>query len=141
MAYGVIEYDKNGLPKCEICSRYFDRVTPHVRQVHNMTAREYKEHFGFDVIKGITSRQSREKSRDAVMRNFDIVIKPNLLERGRETRFNVGHKGRVKEQVSEQTKIMLQKHVKSTPMVEKARETCKNLGKSGLGNQTRWGKK
>lgn len=106
-----------------------------------MTAREYKEHFGFDVGKGITSPSSREKSRLAALKNFDTVIKPNLLEKGHQTRFNVGHKGRVKEQVSEQTKIMLQKHVKSTPMLEKARKTGINLGKSNIGNQTRWGKK
>jgi len=109
MAYGIIEYDKEGKPKCEICGKYFHRVITHVRQKHFLTTREYKEAYGFDVKKGICSLQSKEKSHNAVMANFDRVVRQNLMEGGKHSRFQKGGSGRTKEQVSEQTRRMLMK--------------------------------
>ena len=53
MSYGIIEYDDSGKPICEICKKSFNRVLSHVRQAHQMSEREYKLAFGFDLVKGI----------------------------------------------------------------------------------------
>jgi hypothetical protein len=107
MSYGQVEYNKKGLPKCEICNKHFKRVVAHVRQKHDLDARAYKKQFGFDLSKGICSRESSEKSRVAVSENYDTVVSKNLIENGKKTQFKKGYKGRTKDQVSEQTRRML----------------------------------
>ena len=103
MGYGKIEYNDEGLPKCEICGKHFHRVTAHVRQVHGLSAREYKLQFGLDLIKGICSKESAEKSREKAMSNYDKVIAENLIQCGEETRFKKGAVGRTRDKVSQQT--------------------------------------
>jgi hypothetical protein len=90
MSYGIIEYNIKGLPKCEICNKHFHRVLTHVRQRHNMTEREYKQTYGFDLKKGITSQESKLKSREAAIKNYEQVIYENLLQCGIKPRFTVG---------------------------------------------------
>lgn len=107
MAYGIIEYNAEGKPKCEICEEYFDRVASHVRQKHDISAKEYKIKYGFDLKKGICSKQSKLKSRERVLENYDKVVSDNLIKKGENTRFKEGSKGRTKEKVSEQTRLML----------------------------------
>lgn len=126
---------------CEICGQYFDRVLSHVRQKHNMQAREYKELYGFDLIKGITSQKSKLKSREAALKNYDEVIARNLLEKGKATRFNEGCTGRTSDQVSEQTRIMLGQRAKDSMTAETRKQRGREIGLSGKGNLTRWGKK
>jgi hypothetical protein len=137
MSYGIIEYNSEGLPMCEICGEFFARVTSHVRQKHNMTAREYKLKFGFDLIKGITSQESREKSRNVAYDNYEQCIANNLLHNGGSTRFKPGHKGRTRDKVSEQTRIELVERAKNSMALEHRRELCRKLGKSGKGNKAR----
>ena len=103
MSYGKIEYNEYGLPKCEICNKHFHRVTAHVRQVHGLSAREYKLQFGLDLKKGICSKESSEKSRQKAMSNYDKVIGENLIVGGEATRFRTGSGGRTREQMSQQT--------------------------------------
>lgn len=79
MGYGIIEYDENGLPKCEICGKHFKRVLTHVRQKHGITEREYKLQFGFDLKKGICSKESSDLSRKHVYDNYDQCISKNLI--------------------------------------------------------------
>jgi hypothetical protein len=112
MAYGVIEYNANGKPMCEICGKYYDRVIPHARQKHNISEKEYKIQFGFDRIKGICSKQSAEKSRLKVFENYDKVIKINLTQKGEKSRFSKGSIGRPKEVMSEQTRLKLVERIK-----------------------------
>lgn len=140
MAYGVIEYNEDGLPKCEICGEHFNRVISHVRQKHEMNEREYKVRFGFNVKKGICSKDSAERTRERTLLNYDKCIKRNLTMKGAESRFKQGDKGRTKEQVSEQTKLMLKARLKESYMVEAMRESGKKVGNTGLGNKKRWGK-
>lgn len=111
MSYGKIEYNEDGLPKCEICGEHYHRVTAHVRQIHGLSAREYKLQFGFDLIKGICSRESSEKTRVKTMSNFDIVITENLIKGGEQTRFKFGSKGRTREKVSKQTLLRLKENI------------------------------
>lgn len=140
MAYGIIEYNEDGLPKCEICGKFFDRVISHVRQKHEMNEREYKKEFGFDLKKGICSKESSEKTRVRTLENYDKVIDLNLVTKGVKTRFRQGHEGRTRDKVSEQTRIRLIERLKQPKMVEAMSESGKRVGQSGLGNKKRWGK-
>ena len=111
--YGVIEYDQEGKPKCEICGKHFDRVISHVRQMHNMSALEYKLEFGFDTSKGICSEKTAKLSREKAYQNYEKVIAENLVNKGSKTRFKTGCKGRTREQLSEQTIIRLSNQFKT----------------------------
>lgn len=139
MAYGIIEYDDDGKPICEICGKSFKRVIAHVRQKHNMNEREYKKEFGFDLKKGICSKESSELSRDRAIFNYDKVIRKNLVEGGKVSRFQKGDPGRTKDMVSEQTRIMLKERLKTPKMQNVLKESGRRVGSSGLGNQVRWG--
>lgn len=138
MAYGIIEYDDAGKPICEICGKAFNRVLSHVRQKHDMSEREYKLEFGFDLYKGICSLESAQKSREKALEYYDIVIAQNLINNGSKTRFVKGSKGRTKDKVSPQTRNALKERLKKPFMVEVLKKNGSRLGKSGLGNQKRW---
>jgi hypothetical protein len=137
MSYGVIEYE-NGKPICEICGKAFNRVISHVRQKHDMSEKEYKTEFGFDLHKGICSLESAEKSRIKALENYDLVIAQNLINNGSQTRFAKGSKGRTKDKISEQTRNALKERLKKPYMVKALKENGSRLGKSGLGNKKRW---
>ena len=139
MSYGIIEYNEEGQPKCEICNKYFNRVVSHVSKKHHMTEKEYKIQFGFDLKKGICSAESSERSRIKALENYDTVIAVNLTIKGQKSRFKNGDKGRTKEQVSEQTRIMLKERLKKPEMIEKVSQAGQVVGLSGLGNLKRWG--
>lgn len=120
MAYGIIEYNDEGLPKCEICGLHFDRVLSHVRQKHNMSAREYKQKYGFDTTKGICSKNSSKLSRTRALENYDKVIKSNLIINGVNTRFKKNHKGRTYDKLSRQSIIRLTNQITSTKNIKKS---------------------
>ena len=105
--YGIIEYNNEGQPKCEICGEHFNRVISHVRQKHQINEREYKITYGFDLKKGICSKESSEKSRTSTLNNYDKCINKNLIRGGEKSRFKEGSTGRTKDKVSEQTRIMV----------------------------------
>lgn len=141
MMYGIIEYDINGNPLCEICRGAFKRVLTHVRQSHGMTEREYKIQFGFDLGRGICSKESSELSRTRVYENFDKCVDKNLISKGNKTRFKNRHVGRGKEMVSAQTKIRLKERLKEPYMVAAMKKSGLRVAKSGLGNLKRWANK
>lgn len=138
MSYGIIEYNDLGQPKCEICGEHHDRVVSHVRQKHGMSAREYKIKFGFDLKKGICSKESSERTRVKTLANKEKVIDINLKKKGQKSRFKKGAEGRTKDKVSEQTRIRLRNRLKEPYMQEALRKSGKKLGHSGLGNKKRW---
>lgn len=140
MSYGIIEYNEEGKPMCEICGKYFDRVIAHARQKHFINEKEYKKSFGLDLRKGICSRESSEKSRERVFENYHKSVEVNLISKGKRSRFTKGSEGRTKEKVSEQTRIMLKERLKTKDMVESMKESGRRVGLSGLGNIKRWGK-
>ncbi|MFA7307605.1 MAG: hypothetical protein WC026_13135 [Hyphomicrobium sp.] len=140
MSYGRIEYSEDGLPKCEICNQYFKRVLSHVRQKHGYSEKEYKKEYGFDLRKGICSKESSDKTRVKTLENYDLCVTQNLEEKGAKNRFKKGSKGRPKEKVSAQTKIRLKQRLKEPYMVAAMKESGKKVGKSGLGNKVRWEK-
>lgn len=140
MAYGVIEYNEEGQPMCEICGKHFNRVAVHVKQKHQISEREYKLQFGFNLTKGICSKESAERSRERVFENYDKCIGKNLQLLGENTRFQVGSEGRTQEKVSEQTRLMLVDRAKNNMLPGKRKELGRTLGLSGLGNKKRWNK-
>ena len=140
MAYGVIEYNEDGQPMCEICGKYFNRVVAHVRHKHHMSEREYKLQFGFNLTKGICSKESAERSRERVFENYDKCVGKNLQLLGEKTRFQNGCEGRTQDKVSEQTRLMLVDRAKNNMLPSKRKELGRALGLSGLGNKKRWNK-
>lgn len=84
----------------------------HVRQIHKMESREYKERFGLDVGKGIMCEESVEIARKRNLENYDVVVVQNLIKNGTYTRFAKGHVGRTKNMISEQTRQALIKRIK-----------------------------
>jgi len=104
MSYGVIEYDENGNPKCEICGVFSVRVMSHVRWHHGITAREYKKEFGFAQKHGICSRESSQKSKESAIKYNNIQSE---RAKSRAVKFEKGHLGRSKEMIPEQTRIGL----------------------------------
>lgn len=141
MKLGIIEYNEDGQPKCEICGEYFDRVIAHARQKHDINEREYKLRFGLDLKKGVCSKKSHDLSSMRTLSNYDKCVNKNLMIKGESSRYVKGSPGRTKDKVSEQTKIMLEKHMKQEFMTKDSKARGEQLGKSGLGNEKRWGKK
>jgi hypothetical protein len=141
MAFGIIEYNEEGLPKCEICGLFFNRVIPHARHKHSLTEKEYKKQFGLDIKKGVCSKESSAKTREKTLQNYDKCIKNNLEIKGEKSRFTPGATGRTKQQVSAQSKIRLKQRLKEPYMVAAMKLNGEKVGKSGLGNKTRWNKK
>jgi hypothetical protein len=139
MAYGVIEYNDEGKPKCEICGKYFSRVLSHVRQVHMLNEREYKIRFGLDLKKGICSKESSLRSRMKVFENYDKVVKDNLIKKGKKSRYVKGQG--TSKYVSEQTRKRLKERLKEPYMIEAMKKSGIIVGKSGLGNKKRWGER
>ena len=139
MSYGIIEYNSDGQPKCEICGEFFNRVIAHARQKHSINEREYKLKFGLDLRKGVCSKKSHDLSSERALSNYDKCITKNLLNGGANSRFVKGSAGRTKDKVSEQTKIMLVKHMLEPNMQLHSKTNGEILGKSGSGNKKRWG--
>ena len=135
MSYGKIEYNEDGQPKCEICGEYFNRVIAHARQKHEINEKEYKKRFGFDLKKGICSKESSEKTRVKTLGNYDKCVQKNLIGNGSKTRFIKGSEGRTKDKVSAQTNIRLKERLKGSFMVSAMKLSGKRVGNSGLGNK------
>lgn len=135
---GIIRYDENGQPICEICGKSFKRLLSHVRQKHFIDEREYKTTYGLDLRKGICSQESSERSRIAVMNNYDKCVVRNLLKGGEKSRFKDGSKGRTKDKVSEQTRIRLKARLETPKMIAARKENGRKVGESGVGNLKRW---
>ena len=111
MSYGIIEYNEDGMPKCEICGNFYHRILPHARQKHDINEKEYKKAFGLDLKKGICSKESAERTRVKTLDNYEKCIGKNLIKNGINTRFYKGFEGRPKEKVSEQTLIRLKERM------------------------------
>lgn len=63
----------------------------HVSQKHGMTAKAYKEKYGYDPNKGIMSEDFKNKVLDRIYANYD-EHSAMLREAGKKTRFKKGNK-------------------------------------------------
>lgn len=137
---GVLRYDGNGLPICEICGQSFNRLACHVRQKHNLTAYDYKKKCGLDTSKGLCSARSAEKTRIKTLMHFEECIEKNLLKDGQKTRYKNGHSGRGKNKLSLQSEKRLINQIIIASKSAQGVERMRALGKSNIGNKKRWGK-
>ena len=48
----LAKYPKSLLIQCEVCGDWFRQVGTHIRQRHNLTARDYRKIYGFDIKRG-----------------------------------------------------------------------------------------
>lgn len=118
MSYGIIEYNEDGNPICEICGFASPKITGHVFWQHGIRARDYKLQFGLDLKKGIISQSLKEKM---VQHGYDTYAQhPDQFING--NRFKKGNQGRTKKLMSEQSRIRCAK-------------LAKDLALSGIGNQ------
>lgn len=106
---GEIHYNEEGKPICHICGRAEGKILAHVWQKHKMSADEYKKKFGLDRIRGVVSDEVKEHHSKPTLENYDTVIKENLIEGGKASRFKKGSAGRTRDKVSEQTLKRLKK--------------------------------
>ncbi len=72
--------------QCLICNSYYTKPMAHVWQVHGVSAREYKEHYGLTLGKGIIPENHKQILRDHVYDNKNQVIDINLIQKGTNTR-------------------------------------------------------
>ncbi len=75
--------------QCQICGLWYRKVGSHIRMSHNMTAREYRKEYGFDVKKGQLTAVVREPLRKNVFSNGTV----NNLKKGEPSRFKKGQAG------------------------------------------------
>jgi len=75
--------------QCLICGKWYVQVGSHVRQVHGMTAREYREYFDLEVKRGTTPKWFRKMKGDQALKNGTY----KNLDIGAKYRFKKGQKG------------------------------------------------
>lgn len=136
MSYGIIEYNKDGHLKCEICGNYFSRLSNHLRFFHVISSSEYKETYGLNRTQALWSKADILAQRKHTLANYAVCVGQNLFSKPNPYRYQIGCKGRTKDMVREQTRLMLLNQLSKIDM-EKVRELCRELGRSGLGNTKR----
>jgi len=75
--------------QCLICGQWYVQVGMHVRQVHHMTAREYREKFNLEVKRGVSPEWYRKMKGDLALKNKTY----KNLESGAKFRFKKGQEG------------------------------------------------
>jgi endogenous inhibitor of DNA gyrase (YacG/DUF329 family) len=85
--------------QCLVCGEEHRQVGSHIVQMHKMTAREYREKYGFDVKRGQLPKDLRKKKADYVFENNTV----KNLKVGKKFHFKKGQKGIGKYKRSEQT--------------------------------------
>lgn len=96
-----------GKIQCKECGGWYKAVGTHVRQIHNMTAREYKKKHGLDTLKGLLTTELKERKHHHVFENGTV----KNLEAGKAWRFKKGDKRAGRYQRSQQTITRLKKQI------------------------------
>ena len=76
--------------ECLICGQWYLKPMGHVAQRHGMSAREYKKKFGYPLKKGLVGIKLHK--RFVKMGKENPSWRVNLLIKGRDFRFKIGHK-------------------------------------------------
>ena len=105
--FGEIKLNEDGKPICHICGKAYNKLMAHVWQIHELLEKEYKKKFGLELYNGIMSKHSKGIARARALENSDVVIKKNLIEKGKSTRFELNSSGRTVDKVSERTRKRL----------------------------------
>ena len=65
----IASVPEQGKLQCKICGGWYVQIGSHVSQVHGMTAREYREKYGYPVKKGVVPLWYRELKGEIAMDN------------------------------------------------------------------------
>lgn len=98
--YGEIWYAPNGDCICPFCGKAFRKLGIHFYYSHKLTSREAHKKHGWDLNAKATNEDYRNKMRNVLQYK---CVKINLLEKGKATRFQPGHRGRPRSMVSAMT--------------------------------------
>lgn len=104
---GEITYAPNGDVICPICGRAFAKLGSHIRYFHKLAPKDVYIKVGWDREPHATSKNYKEKMRSHITEE----LKEGLIERGKNTRFKAGHKGRTRDQMSLATVKRLSKQI------------------------------
>lgn len=63
---GEVFYDEQGRMVCHICGRAYDKLTQHIKQIHNIGPVEYREMFGLNRTFKLTSERYKQKCRENI---------------------------------------------------------------------------
>lgn len=74
--------------QCLMCGKWYVQVCSHAYQVHNMTGRQYREHFELEVKRGVVPEWYRKLKGDQALDNETY----KNLEAGAKYRFKKGDK-------------------------------------------------
>lgn len=111
---GEVWYVSSGIQKgqviCNICGRAYNKLGSHIRHTHNISKNEYCDMFGIDRNNRLTSEDYNIKMHNYTMEYYDLVVKDNLLNGGKNTRFDKNHDFNYSRSL--QTKRRLQKQGK-----------------------------
>lgn len=100
-----------GKVQCLVCGLWYKKPLTHVWQARGLNEKQYKEAHGLE-RKGIVADSTKEKLQEAVQDNYDRVVRQNLLQKGKPTRYKKGDKTLGKYQRSQQTLERLSKQFK-----------------------------
>jgi len=85
----LVRFSKNELVQCQICKHWFRQVGSHIWQKYGITAREYREQFGFDVKKGQLPNDYCELKAEQAFKDGGV----KNLEQGKQFWFKKGQAG------------------------------------------------
>jgi predicted transcriptional regulator len=109
--------------KCLICGKWYKQVGTHIVQVHKMTAREYREEYGFDVKKGQLAGAYKQLKRDQAIENGTV----ENLKKGKKYWFKKGQEGIGKYKRSDQTMERLRNQARKLVEIQREIRKLKKL--------------
>lgn len=104
--YGIINYTPKGDVICPFCGKAFRKLGIHFYYAHGLTSDKAHKKAGWDRNAKATNPEYRKLMRNLLKEHH---VTDNLLEKGKKTRYKKGHKGRLKEKMSEMTKLRLKR--------------------------------
>ena len=87
---GKITYAPNGDPICHICGQAHRKLGNHIRFKHHMEQNEYRDKFKLYRNTRLSNMEYQETMADYNRKYRDIVVKENLIEKGKGTRIIKG---------------------------------------------------
>lgn len=101
--YTPVRYNSQWNVICELCEKSFKKLGSHLVNKHKILTVEYRKMYWLDMNTKLMCKESIELARKNLFDNYKVSCKKNLIEAWEGTRFTNWHKGRVREQCSEQT--------------------------------------
>lgn len=83
---GVVKYAPNGDPICHICGQAHRKLGNHIRLKHHMEQNEYRDKFKLYRNTRLSNMEYQETMAGYNRKYRDIVVKENLIEKGKGTR-------------------------------------------------------